>query len=181
MSTDPPLDRIDFAILHALQRDALLSNKELAATVGLAPSSCHARVRRLRELGVLKRTRTEVDPHAVGVGLQAMVFVHLQTHDRSSVEAFRAHALGLAEVVSVTHLGGRHDFAVRVGVRDARHLRDLAMDAFTTRSEVRTIETAVVFEHVPGHLPLLRGPGRLQVPDSASRATPSQDPSRDTP
>ena len=155
MSQNPPLDRIDFAILAALQRDALLSNKELAAEVGLAPSSCHARVRKLRTSGVLVGAHTHISPQALGVGLQAMVFVHLQTHDRASVEAFRAHALGLPEVVSVTHLGGRHDFAVRVGVRDARHLRDLAMDAFTTRPEVRTIETAVVFEHVQGHLPVL--------------------------
>ncbi len=47
----PPLDRIDRALLAALQNDARISNKELAARVGLAPSSCLTRVRKLESEG----------------------------------------------------------------------------------------------------------------------------------
>jgi len=46
-------------------------------------------------------------------------------------------------------VAGQHDFLVHVGVRDANHLRDLAMDAFTSRPEVARIETHLIFEHVP--------------------------------
>jgi len=46
-------------------------------------------------------------------------------------------------------VAGQHDFLVHVGVRDANHLRDLAMDAFTSRREVSRIETHLIFEHVP--------------------------------
>lgn len=60
------LDRIDCGILAALQNDGRLSNKELAARVGLAPSSCLARVRRLREGGVLRGVHADVDPRALG-------------------------------------------------------------------------------------------------------------------
>ena len=56
------LDRIDFAILTALQEDGRLSNKELAARVGLAPSSCHARVRRLRDDGIVGHCRASIAP-----------------------------------------------------------------------------------------------------------------------
>ena len=66
------LDRIDFDILAALQNDGRLSNKELAAKVGLAPSSCLERVRALRESGVLRGFRAEVDPEALGIHLQAI-------------------------------------------------------------------------------------------------------------
>lgn len=155
---NPALDRIDFAILVALQEDGRLSNKELAAEVGLAPSSCHARVRRLRAEGVLGTCRATVAPDALGIGLQAIVFVHLQNHDRAQVEGFRDHVLALPEVVGLTHVGGRHDFLVHVAVRDARHLRDLALDALTSRPEVATVETSVVFEHVQGTLPVLAAP-----------------------
>jgi DNA-binding Lrp family transcriptional regulator len=147
------LDRTDFAILAALQNDARLSNKELAARVGLAPSSCLERVRRLRKTGVLTGFRALVDPGALGIAMQALVFVRLARHARRQVRAFREHALSLPETIAVYHVAGPHDFLVHVGVRDANHLRDLAMDAFTSRREVSRIETHLIFEHVqPGFL-----------------------------
>jgi DNA-binding Lrp family transcriptional regulator len=151
------LDRTDFAILAALQNDARLSNKELAARVGLAPSSCLERVRRLRKTGVLTGFRALVDPGALGITMQALVFVRLARHARRQVRAFREHALSLPETIAVYHVAGQHDFLVHVGVRDANHLRDLAMDAFTSRREVSRIETHLIFEHVqPGFLTYTR-------------------------
>jgi len=153
------LNRTDFAILAALQKDARLSNKELAAKVGLAPSSCLERVRRLRETGVLTGFRALVDPRALGVAIQALVFVRLARHARKQVRAFREHALSLPETIGLYHVAGQHDFIVHVGVRHADHLRDLAMDAFTSRREVARIETHLIFEHVPRpELPVLVEP-----------------------
>ena len=142
------LDRIDFAILAALQNDARLSNKELAARVGLAPSSCLERVRRLRAGHVLTGFRAVVDPRAVGVAMQALVFVRLVRHARRQVKAFRQHALSLPETIGLYHVAGHNDFIVHLLARDADHLRDLALDAFTTRPEVAQIETHLVFAHV---------------------------------
>lgn len=163
----PELDRIDFAILRALQKDARLSNKELAAEVGLAQSSCLARVARLREAGVLKSFHAEVDPRAVGIGLQAMIAVRLRQHSRELVEEFRRHALSLPQVLAVYHVAGANDFLVHVAVRDADHLRDLGMDAFTTRPEVAHLETSLIFEYVrsPG-IPLYR-PGEPEQTEGA--------------
>ena len=150
-------DRIDDAILTALQNNARLTNKELAGRVGLAPSSCLERVRRLQQRGVLQGYRALVDPKALGVGLQAFVAVRLSQHSREVVESFRLHLLSLVEVVSVYHTGGENDFLVHVAVRDADHLRDLALDAFTTRQEVARLNTALVYEQVqPGVLPNYR-------------------------
>lgn len=140
------LDRIDCDILSLLQKDARLSNKELAAAVGLAPSSCLTRVQRLRSAGVLRGAHADVDPTALGVGLQALIAVQLRQHSRAQVKAFWKHALGLPEVLSVFHVAGTHDFQVHVAVRDAHHLRDLALDAFTTRPEVAHIQTSLIFE-----------------------------------
>ncbi|WP_306589726.1 Lrp/AsnC family transcriptional regulator [Geothrix sp. 21YS21S-4] len=152
------LDRIDCDILVHLQKDARLSNKELAAAVGLAPSSCLARVQRLRTDGILKGAYAEVDPAALGVGLQALIAVQLRQHSRAQVKAFWKHAMGLPEVLAVFHVAGTHDFQVHVAVRDAHHLRDLALDAFTTRSEVAHIQTSLIFEWAKGPvMPNYRG------------------------
>lgn len=150
----PVLDRIDFAILRLLRNDGRLSNKELAAKVGLAPSSCLARVKRLGESGILRGFHADIDPRALGMSLQAMIAVRLTQHSREIVESFRAHVLALPETVALYHLAGADDFLVHVAVRDADHLRDLALDAFTRRSEVARLETSLVFEHArPGVVP----------------------------
>ena len=69
------MDRIDREILAHLQHDARISNKELAAKVGLAPSSCLARVRRLQRSGAILGYHAEVDPRVYGVTLEALVAV----------------------------------------------------------------------------------------------------------
>jgi DNA-binding Lrp family transcriptional regulator len=141
-----PLDRIDRALVAALQEDVRRSNKELAARVGLSPSACLERVRRLRAAGVIRGAWAEVDPRALGIQLEAMIAVQLAQHARAGVEAFRAHVLGLPEVVAVHHVAGRVDFLVQVAVRDAGHLRDLALDAFTSRPEVGRVETSIIYQ-----------------------------------
>ena len=142
------LDRTDRALVRALQEDARQTVKELAAGVALSPSATHARIQRLREEGVITAFRAEVDPAAVGVGLQALIQVHLRRHAREALEAFRAHLIELPEVVAVTHLTGSVDFLVHVAVRDVAHLRSLALGAFTSREEVSRIETSIVYEHL---------------------------------
>jgi DNA-binding Lrp family transcriptional regulator len=142
------LDRIDFDILAALQNDGRLTNKELAGRVGLAPSSCLARVQRLRESGSLRGSHAEVDPAVLGIGLQALLAVRLRQHSRDVVDAFRRYVRTVPEVTAVYHLTGAQDFLVHVAVRDANHLRDLALDAFTTRAEVAHIETSLIFDYV---------------------------------
>jgi DNA-binding Lrp family transcriptional regulator len=151
------LDRIDFDILAALQNDGRLSNKELAASVGLAPSSCLERVRALRESGVLQGFRAEVDPPSVGIQLQAMIAIRLALHSREVFDHFREHVLAMPEVVSAWYVSGREDFLLFVAVRDTAHLRDLTLDRLSTRPEVAHLETALVFEHFGGRpLPLYR-------------------------
>jgi len=154
------LDRIDFEIARLLRNNARLSNKELAATVGLAPSTCLVRVRGLQRDGVLKGFHAEVNPVSLGVGLQAMISIRLQRHSKSVVESFRTHTLALPEVRQLYHLAGANDFLVQVWVRDPEHLRDLIMTSFTTREEIAHIETGLIFEHT--HSPDL--PSFLEFP-----------------
>jgi len=122
------LDRIDFEIIRLLRDNARISNKQIAAKVGLAPSTCLTR----RDLGV---------------GLQAMIAVRLKRQSHEDVESFRTHALNTPEVNQLYHVAGSTDFLVHVWARDSEHLRELAMKAFTDREEVAHIETGLIFEH----------------------------------
>lgn len=141
------LDQIDFAILDALQNDARLSNKELAARVHLAPSSCLERVRRLRATGALGPARTEVSDEALGIGAQALIAVQLTQHSREVVDTFLDDVDEVAEVIATFHVSGEHDFLLHVVVADTDHLRDLLLDRFTTRPEVARVQTHILFSH----------------------------------
>lgn len=145
-----PLDRIDRALLGALAKNARASNKELAAMVGLAPSSCLERVRRLVREGVIRGFAADIDPVALGYELEAMMAIRLRQHTREQFEAFRRYSLTLPEVVAVYHMAGENDFLLHVLAHDAQHLRDLAIDRFISREEVGHIETWLVFEHLRG-------------------------------
>ena len=141
------LDRIDSGIVMALQNNARLSNKELAANVGLSPSACLERVRRLRERGVLVGFVADVDPEALGIGLQAMVAVKLKNHARSSFTALIDHLMSLPEVIAIYELAGDDDLLVHVVCRDASHLRDFIADAVGARTEHHQLVTSLVYEH----------------------------------
>jgi DNA-binding Lrp family transcriptional regulator len=143
-----PLDRIDRAIVAALQQNARLSNKELAARVGVAESTCHERVKRLSSAGVLRGFHAEVDAKALGVGLQALVAVRLARHTIAAVESFRRAMLALPEAIAVFHVAGANDFLVHVAVRDSDALRDLILRSFTSRPEIVHVETSLIYEHV---------------------------------
>ena len=102
----------------------------------------------LQQSGELTGFKAEVNPAALGVGLQALISVRLKRHYKPDVEAFRQHALELPEVVRLYHVAGPIDFLAHVWAKDSEHLRNLAMTAFTSRKEVSHIETELIFEHV---------------------------------
>jgi DNA-binding Lrp family transcriptional regulator len=139
-------DAVDRRILAELRNDARVSNKDLAERAGIAPSTCLARVARLEQQGVLIGYHAELAPRAIGLGVQAMIAVRLEKHSRADVDRFRAHLLGLREVLTLYHVAGANDFLVHVAVRDTDRLRELVLDAFTARPEVAHLETALIFE-----------------------------------
>lgn len=152
------LDRIDFEILRLLQNNARLSNKELAAAVGLAPSSCHERVRRLWDGGVLRGAHADVDPGALGIGLEALLMIELAKHERQTVDSFMEDLVTVPEVRSAFLITGRYDLVVHVVARDTNHLKDLAFDTFTNRPVVTRIETSIIYDSRRRHeLPAVRG------------------------
>lgn len=135
------LDRTDVAILRGLQADARRTNRDLADHVGLSPSACLERVRRLVDAGVVRGYHAAVDPAAVGIGMEVLLTVRLQRHVRTVIEGFQRHCDALEEVVDWWHLTGGSDYVLHVAVRDHEHLRTFLMDSFTTRPEVAQLST----------------------------------------
>ena len=144
MTQNVILDSVDRALLDELQKDGRLANKVLAQRVGIAPSTCLARTQRLQNAGVIRGYSAQVDPAAVGRGLQAMLMVRLTTHSRPLLGPFVDWVRKLPQTRAVHHVSGPDDFLVHVACADTDELQRLVLD-FTARGEVGRVQTDLVF------------------------------------
>lgn len=110
------LDAIDLKILGALQSDGRLTNNELADQVGLSPSPCLRRVRRLERDGFVRGYRAVVDREAVGLGMTVFVEIKVERHSRENADALAAALAAMPEVVGCHMVSGQADFLAEVVV-----------------------------------------------------------------
>ncbi len=141
------LDDIDQQILTLLRDDARLPNVDLAKAIGLSPSSTLARVKSLRDRGVIARFTTELNPRALGYTLQALVSVRIRPGARHLMEQLSSELRELPEVHQLFFLGGAEDFLIHVRVRDSEHVRQFVLKNLSANPAVALTETNLVFEH----------------------------------
>lgn len=140
------LDDVDVAILRALSTDASITNKSLAARLGLAESTCAHRVRALKARGVIRDTRARLNGAALGLPLQGIIRVRLSNHTPDGVRALYDALVAVPRVLQVFHVGGADDFLLHVAVEDAAAIRDIVLQHITIHPIVRATETHLVFE-----------------------------------
>jgi len=148
------IDDVDRRILTALHADARMSNSALAALVGIAPSTCHGRVRRLQELGVIRGFYADIDPAAIGLTLQAMISVSLQSNARGKIRNFIQQIRRKPQVMDVYFLAGADDFILHVAARDTDDLRSFVVENLNADADVAGTQTSLIFEHLRGASPL---------------------------
>ncbi len=128
MDAPTTLDPTDRAILRLLQRDAGLSLAEIAAAVGLTPTPCWKRIRRMEQAGVITGRVALVDPAKLGLPLSVFVSIESADHSAAWIERFNAALDAMPEVVECWRMGGDVDYLLRVLVPDIA-----AYDAFYRR------------------------------------------------
>lgn len=146
------MDELDSAIVSALQADGRRSNRELAASLGVAPSTALERTRALRDRGVLTGVHAEVDLASIGRPVQAMITVRLRPQSREVVQGFRDFVHRLPETLQVFVTTGTEDVLVHVAVGSTQALRDFVLDSLTKRREVAGVRTDVVFDHLRNYV-----------------------------
>ncbi|MFZ4842681.1 Lrp/AsnC family transcriptional regulator [Mycetocola saprophilus] len=142
------LDELDTAILRELQRDARRTNRDIAAAVGVAPTTALDRTRALRERGIIRGARLDLDLTQIGRPVQAMIAVRVRPPTRANIEDFREWAATLPEVIAVFVTSGTEDFLLHVAVPDNNHLYAFVIDRLTEKPEVADVRTSVVYEHI---------------------------------
>jgi Lrp/AsnC family transcriptional regulator len=125
---DVEMDGIDRAILRLLSRDATLSLAEISAEVGLTPTPCWKRIRRLEQAGVIQRRVAILDQIKLGLPLSAFVAVETSDHSAEWLERFAQLIESMPEIVDAWRMSGDVDYLLHVVVPDIS-----ASDAFYRR------------------------------------------------
>lgn len=141
------MDEVDAVILQELQRDARLSNKDLAARLAIAASTCLERTRRLQRQGAIAGYHADVALEALGRHVQALVAVSVRPLRRETIDAFQDAVSQLPEVMSIFVLAGGDDFLVHVGVPTNDHLHAFLIDKLSARRDVISFRTSTIFRH----------------------------------
>jgi Lrp/AsnC family transcriptional regulator len=112
------IDQIDKRLLAALQRDAGLTQRDLAERVGLSQNACWRRLKALTDAGLLMGSRARVDRRALGLDLVVFVMIRTRHHSTDWLRSFRRHVLTIPEVVDFHRIGGDYDYMLKVVTED---------------------------------------------------------------
>jgi Lrp/AsnC family leucine-responsive transcriptional regulator len=140
------INEIDSEIVKILQKNARISNAEIARKVGLAPSAVFERIRKLEEKGIIRGYHAEVDPRAVELGQLAFMFI--RSNDRPGAVGTAAQLAEIPEILELHHVAGEDCFLAKVRARDAEALGRLLRERLNSITTITSTRTTIVLESV---------------------------------
>ena len=150
------LDKFDIAILSELQRDARLTNAELAQRVGLSAAPCWRRVRVLEEEGYITGYRAELNRQKLGLGVLAFVRLDAERNSGDVTQVLEAAIRQIPEIVSCHYISGTGTFELQVVSRDLNTFSQFAREVLINLPHVKDLHTSFSLGEVKasGALPL---------------------------
>ena len=142
------LDEADLRLLRTMQKDATLSQAELAERAGVSPSLVSRRLSRLREAEVLRATVGLINPESVGLTCAAIIRIRLKDHAAASVKAFRDLVERMNEVTLCVMLTGEADYLIKIVARDLPHFQEIVQSKLLRCAAIQHMESSIVLEHL---------------------------------
>lgn len=142
------LDEADRRLLRALQRDASVSQAELAEAAGVSASLVSRRIARLKEAGVLRAIVGLVDAKSAGLTCAAIIRVRLRDHSAENVRAFRDVVQRMEEATLCVMLTGEADYLVKIVARDLPHFQEIVQGKLLRCKAIAHMESSIVLEYL---------------------------------
>jgi len=142
------LDAFDLKILNLLQQDGRLSNVELANRIGLSPSPCLRRVKRLEAQGVIEGYSAKINRAKIGMGVTVFVSVGLDRHREEEAERFRRVVLKLPQVVSCHAISGEADFLLEIVIADLNQYSEFVLKRLRRIPGIKDLHSSFALETV---------------------------------
>jgi Lrp/AsnC family leucine-responsive transcriptional regulator len=156
------LDHIDHKILRHLQENARITNAELADRVGLSPTPCLRRLRRLEADGVIKGYHTEIDREALGVNVTVIILVKLEREDDKTLREFEKAIKDRTEVMECYLVTGKFDYFIRVVVPSLAAYETFLSETMLRMPNIATVESSFTLREVERKVV-------MPLPESAGR------------
>ncbi|NKZ98980.1 winged helix-turn-helix transcriptional regulator [Rhodococcus hoagii] len=144
----PPLDRIDRALLAALQNNARLTVAELADRVSLTTSPCWRRVKLLEENGYITGYQAMLSSKSLGFGVTAFVSIMMDSHTKPMALAFEQRLMEIPEIVACHNISGRYDFLLEIVARDLEAFGEFAREVLQRLPGVKEIYSSFSYKAV---------------------------------
>ncbi|HSI41260.1 MAG TPA: Lrp/AsnC family transcriptional regulator [Xanthobacteraceae bacterium] len=145
---EPELDQFDLRILRELQEDGRLTNAELSERIGLSPSPCLRRTKRLEEEGLIAAYQARLDARRLGLGVFAFIHVHLERQVEEAARDFEAAVLALPQVVSCDSVTGDSDYLLQVVCEDLQGFSHFAHQVLMGLPGVRGVRSSLALKRV---------------------------------
>jgi len=143
-----PLDRTDLKILRLLQRNARMTNADLARSVNLSPTPCLERVRRLEAEGYILDYVTLLNPQKLGAGVISFIQVLLDRTNPDVFKRFKEQVTLCPEVMECHMVAGGFDYLLKVRTKSMLEYRDFLGETLARMSDIKQTHTYVVMEEV---------------------------------
>ena len=153
----PDLDLIDRRIVAELQADARLTNVELADRIGLSPSPCLRRVKRLEREGYILGYRAALRRDRVGLGFSVFVGVKIEGHANDRALAFEQSIEAMPEVIAFHLVSGEADYMLEVVVPDLEHYQRFLVSKLLELPIVREVRSNIAIQTLKAGAPLPLG------------------------
>lgn len=148
------LDCIDLKILDAVQRDGRITKLALAEKVGLSPTPCWMRLRKLEKAGIIEGYHARLSARAIAPFTTVMMEITLANHRQANFDSFERAIRTVPEVVTCWSIGGGVDYLLKVVAQDIDAYqrvvegllgRELGIDRYFTYIVTKTIKDETVF------------------------------------
>lgn len=159
MELKESLDSIDLTLLQILQENCRFTNKELAAAVNLSPTPVYERVRRLENLGYIKKYVAVLDPEKLNLGFEVYCNVRLSRQSARGAEDFLNYIRDLHEVTECYCIAGSFDYLLKIHAPDMQHYRSFVVETLGKIDSITQLESTFVMsvEKRTVDLPIGRG------------------------
>ena len=137
-------DPTDIAILKLLQKDALLTNKEIAYQINKSIATIHERIRRLKEQGYIKRCVAILDRKKIDRSLIAFSHVLLNDHAADTLNSFEQEVAKFPEVMECFQMTGTFDFILRIATKDMDAYHSFYRQKLATLPNITTVQSFFV-------------------------------------
>lgn len=140
------LDPIDFKILDLLQQDARLTSREIGEKLHKSANPVNVRIRKLQELGFIKKYVAILDHELLDLGFMTFTHVQLKDHSKENLDHFESEIIKFREVLECYHMTGDYDFILRVAARNKDTYHDFLMNKLFAIMAVGKVQTTLVMK-----------------------------------